>query len=1231
MNTVELRAALTPKSRRTTVSTSMLGPSADELPVSGLGSRRLVIEHAELAPGDPIRLTGRCDLLHVRDMPVELTAKDSENGAARLLLRFTLPPGWTFGTSFPELPHTTDWNPAHSARTSVQLDQLALSDAEFVFATEEGPHPARPGVRLAAGLNFVADLGTGALLGDAAALLGHSGTRPLFGQVRLKGARTAPPLGPGQWPWQEPLALLPGISLRAELGLAATVRGARFEGVVLRVHSPLTRQWLDQNPTYGPVVAYTGRFALGVGETAGGAEGAGRPSGGGGVEAEAVAPVDTGARTLPLLVSFRGATLAGLAGLAPLLGKQDPQALLPAKLGRALGRIELERAGVELSAVPGDEGVSWASVTVGLPELSWPVAGDLLTVTALHATFEAAPTLRLSLAGQVEIGGVPVEVAANSDDGLTLHARAAPAQPLDLAALLTRYAPGVTAPSGLLVDTLAAEMAPGRHYAMALTMAACRPWQLPLGPAGLTVADVSLYLAKPHDGPATGSVGGRVELAQVGSIQFGYARPGPLVLRGFVPRARLSELAAALLDRPVALPEGFDLDLRDSTALIRAEGEEYQFQLGTHVDGLGSLALQVQRVDGNWGLAAGLDLGDGGAAALPGVGGVTEAFQRQFGLRKLLLVLATFDGADFPFPDLAVFDDPRLSGGLPQPSQRLRAGLTVYGQWTLDPARREERLLSRLLGEQPVFEVALHLGTNPARDAVLLADYRTTVLGRELHGAFGGRIDDGRISLFLEGTLPLEIQGQVQSLGLRLRFLPNGALLSGSMTGPTAISFGGFQLADLAVEVGVDWEGVPTLGVAATVAAPGLTSSLAVLFDSTDPGRSLVAGSLGDLTLRQVADAIAGARVPEGLAALLHRIAIRGTGRFTIDGSLAPHLDALDLGKAAPALRAGGLTLTAPDKALLIVIEPGRRWHLTDRSGPALRHYRLTRAGAGLASGTGSTIEVSLDAQLYAAPQDVRIDAIHYPQGCLVSGELELFGLHSRSEITVRPQTGLSVESVLDRVVVGDERVFVLESDRPGSGPHLSVATFARPEHTDPREREPHASIHGTVLLFGMRRALDVELTADGLDFGVEHDPLPGLRLKLDLRCRLRGRTDLEVDGTVELTGRHSGPGPARPVGRRLRPAGQAAPAGSGRVAGGGHRRRPHRAGPDLRLVALPVHRRALPRTARADGAGGRHRLRPLGSRLRPRMGGGRPRRTDHRDRRRRPGTHRALRAPLGR
>lgn len=1123
MDSDRLRAALTPKRGQTVLSREVLGPLAAELlgPAPGPG---LAVHVPELSPDGPVRLRGVCSLLRVDDVPVLLTADDDGHGGTRLLVRFTLPRGWTFGTSFPDLPQTTDWDLSRPAPTSVPLDQFTVSGAEFVFASAPGPHPDRPGAQLVAGLNLVADLGPGGLLGEAVALLGlrQSATVPLYGRVRLDGAATARPLEPGQWPWQEQQEQqpVPGLDLRADLGLAATVRGARFDGIVLRAHTPLTRQWVESNPTYQPVVAWTGRFGLGEG----------------GIEAEAVAPVHTGAPSSLLLVSFRSARLAGLTGLSPLLDKQDPHALLPDGLAKALGRIELQQVAVELSAEPGQEGVTWASATVGLPDLDWQVAGDLLTVTSLRATFESARTLRLSLTGQLDVGGVPLEAIAASDDGFTLYARSAAERPLDLTALVERYAPGVGVPSGLLVDTLAADVAPGRYYALALSMPDGHPWRLPVGPAGLSLHGLSLHLAKPHDGAATGSLSGRIALDRVGSIDFGYARPGPLLLRGFVPRARLSDLAAALVDGPVQLPRGFDLEFLDSTVLVGAEGEDYRFRLATRMTGLGALVLQVQRVGAHWGLAAGFDLKDErpqddgpqddeaesseAQAAVPAAVGVAKQFQERFGLQELLLVLSTFDGADIRFPSLAVFDDPRLPASLPPLSQRLRAGLTAYARWRLSPTDHQQRLLATVVGEHADFGVALHLGTDPARDAELLADYRSTVAGQELHGSFGARLDDGRFSLFLDGTLPLRIQGHVQTLSLELRFLTTGALLSGSMTGTTAVTFAGFHLANLAVAIGLAVDGAPTLGVAATVAAPGLTSSLAVLFDSTASGHSMVAGSLGDLTLRQVAEAIAGVPLSDEAAAVLERVAVRGTKRFTVPGALATALDALDLTRAAPALRQGGVALEQPGNALLIIVEEGRRWQLTDRSGTGPRHSRLHRAGTGLRhyrlhrAGATGDIEVSLDAQLYVAPQAVRIGAAVYPSGYWVSGELELFGLRSRTEFSVDPAVGLSVESTMDRLVVGGEQILVIEGVQPGTGPSLSVSTVDRP---GAQQRDAHATLNGRLLLFGMERSLRAEVKADSLSFGVTHEPLPGLRLELDLDCRLRDRTDLEVDGRLAL------------------------------------------------------------------------------------------------------------------
>ncbi|MFE0460210.1 hypothetical protein ACFW1A_13285 [Kitasatospora sp. NPDC058965] len=1096
MDSIELRAALEPESGRTVLSAGVLGPLADELLGPGPTGRRLVVDHAELDPPDPqgsIRLTGRCTLLQVEDLVVRLTAEPGAHGGLRLLVRFALPADWTFGTSFPELPQTPDWNPANPSPTSVPVDQLDLGNAEFVFATEAGPLPGRPGVQLVAGLNTVADLRVGALLGEAAGLLGlrQQLTTPLFGRVRLAGAAEPAPLAPGQWPWQQQAEPPPGLSLRADLAQASAVRGADFTGIALRVHSPLTQEWLARNPTYRPVVAFTGGFSLGAD----------------GVAGEAVAPVATGGWSLPLLASFRNARLADLTGLAPLLGKQDPRALLPDTLRSALKHIELERVCVELSAGPGHEGISRLSATVGLPELDWQVVTDLLRVTALHLTFEAVPALRLELAGQVEIAGLPLQVLATGDNGLTLYGRTAPGSPLNLSALLARYAPGIAAPAdGLSVDALAVELAPGSHYALALSTAAANPWHLALGPTGLTVHDLSLRLTKPHDGPATGAIAGTVELDGVGSLAFACDRPGPLRLRGEVPQARLSRLVAALLGRAVTLPEAFDLDFRDSSVLIHADDQYARFQLATTVAGLGSLALEVRRTAAAGEFAAGIALGEADLTQLHGVGGVIAEFRNTLGLRNLLLVYSTFDAPDFRFPALADFEAPGLAGTLPPLTQQLDAGLTAYGTWQLNPDDERQALLAEVVGGPAAFEVALHLGT----DQYLRAAFRSTVCRQQIAGEFGARLHHGSLSLYLKGTVELLIQGHAQKLRAELRFLPSGALLTGSMTGTTAVSFAGFQLANLAVAIGVAVDGAPTLGVSATVAAPGLSSSVSVLIDTTatTPGGSLVVGSLGDLTLHQVAESIVGTPLSAEAAAVLGRMAIRGTGRFTIPGALAAALDALEVDPLKAALLRGGVPFDGPGEPLLIIVEPGSHWQLTVPTGDGPRHYGLHR------DNSNADITVSLDAQLYVAPEAVTFGGVVYPRGYRVSGELELFGLRSRSDVSVDPNLGLSLESSMDRLVVGGEQVLVLEGDVPGSGPSLSVATTERPGQ---QRSDAHATISGRLRLFGMERSLHAEVTADSLVFAVRHEPIQGVMLQLDLDCRLRDRTDLAVAGTLGL------------------------------------------------------------------------------------------------------------------
>ncbi|WP_298373046.1 hypothetical protein [Azospirillum sp.] len=88
---------------------------------------------------------------------------------------------------------------------------------------------------------------------------------------------------------------------------------------------------------------------------------------------------------------------------------------------------------------------------------------------------------------------------------------------------------------------------------------------------------------------------------------------------------------------------------------------------------------------------------------------------------------------------------------------------------------------------------------------------------------------------------------------------PNGVLVSGSYTGSALkVSFGVglVQLTDLALAVGIDFEGVPSVGLAATADFCGHGASVAVMIDSTNPMQSILVGSVSDILARR--DAVPG-------------------------------------------------------------------------------------------------------------------------------------------------------------------------------------------------------------------------------------------------------------------------------------------------------------------------------------------------------------------------------------
>lgn len=227
---------------------------------------------------DTVRVTGKASLLGVPEMNVTALAVTGPEGPI-VTVRFDLPTGlsgsnaWTFGQSFPDLPpfYVGDdgvWEADSTRSRSSQnlLNRIVLSDAAYVITTAESLVDETTGARIRAGLNFVARCDPTGMIGLLGSVLTGGGSVALGGPVVVPKAaehtlafRPVPDL---RYPWDLP-ELVPGIHLHADLGIDLALGEAlRFHDVGLRIYSPTSSDWLEANPSYGPVVAAVGTLDI---------------------------------------------------------------------------------------------------------------------------------------------------------------------------------------------------------------------------------------------------------------------------------------------------------------------------------------------------------------------------------------------------------------------------------------------------------------------------------------------------------------------------------------------------------------------------------------------------------------------------------------------------------------------------------------------------------------------------------------------------------------------------------------------------------------------------------------------------------------------------------------------------------------------------------------------------------------------------------------------------------
>jgi hypothetical protein len=1084
---------------------SILGEQLSRL----TGGAPIIVQSATRSTqGNVVQVTGKAAFLKIADLPVTVTAVAGDDGPA-ITLRFTLidgPPGpnpWLFSRSFPDLPafnialSTDNLLKDEDQMPSVNLlDRLPVADAAFVLTTLAAGTDPVTGAPVQAGLNFVARCVPAGLVGLLGSVANQATPISLSGPILVPRPTEATlPMAaprPLTFPWEsaEPV---PGIDLRADLGIDGQLGQAlRLSDVNLRVYCPPTQAWSDANPAYFPVLAATATLAI--------------PSASLSVNMTALGL--TSLSSMILVGRFEGVTLGKLEQLADVMGAGDLASCLPDDVRQGLAKLDALSLDAMTLQLGWDLAVNCVGVNVGLRGIDTKVLPGV-TLQGLTAAFSVVQpfgpgrALSAQLGGSITFAGVPLDITVDLPE-IAARARTTAGVNLPLRVLFQEI--GLPAPPDLTIDELQLGIARDGSRSIFATLAKSSPWTIDLGPVPLTISDVTVFASKPASGSASASFSGGIALGDDLELAISCQTPGDFSMQGELPDVRLLELAGKLTNQSLALPGGFDLAFTDSSVLIVKAGADLTFRLATSVATLGTVAFEARRVSSGqntWGFAVGVDLSGAGLSSLPGLGAL-KAFEDFFHLDELLLVVASFSDPSFTFPSLAAFNSPNIqSGNLKLPAQAggVIAGLNVYARWTIDTRSREQALLRSVLGLNPTLGITLQIGTNPSADSRLYVSYNTTIQGHSLSCQFGGQMSNGQVGLFLTGTLLATIQGQPVRFDVTMLFVANGAFISGSMLG--SVTFEGLTLSNLAVVIGINWEGIPSLGIAATLTASRFQSSLAFFFDSTDPSRSMLAGALSDLSLKDVLDTFAGAVIPSEIDAALSDVAVEGTNSFSIDAGLAAALDHLQLDLVAAAFASHGVTIPGSSAQVLVVVgKPGKSWFLTDMT--TMRHY-------GLAARNGA-IQVSLEAQFYCAPQATSIGTLRFPQGFFVDAGLNIFGLHASAMVLIWPSQGIALEGAMNRIVLGSEALFSIESNDGKSGPRLSAATFNQPQAS---VRGPHFQIDGRLNLLGLMRGATIKLTNKQFEFDINGTLLPGF--DYDLRGHFNGPANLGAGGSVKI------------------------------------------------------------------------------------------------------------------
>ena len=1036
-------------------------------------------------------VTGKASFLNIPDLPLTARFAPNEDNEVVATLRYTLIDGsntsrkWAFGRSFANLPL-----PDTGSSDKPLLDSLLFSYAEVVVTNHPQTHP-ECGVVLEPGINFVAKVRPSGVLGVAGTLLASEEDVVISGLIKLPpddSSLSLPdlsvdPTGAQVYPW-EVADQLPGVHLKINLRSGLRIGKGRLEDLTLRLYCPLESDWLMRGDHYQPLIGVTGNLVVPDAD----------------LKIEMIGRNVPGLNSVFFEARMEGMSVSNLSKLSGLTGQKKLFGGAPTGLQKALeGAAKIELLDLAFGVSMGKAGVDVSSITVqiGAPNVNWKLWKNHIVLTGVGSRLTInspfnTPSVDAQVWGCSEIEGVPIKMSATSAGGWAFMATLEEGQTIPLGKLMKSYTPTVEAPANLTIDDMLLVVGVGSGLRLVGGVAQSPGWTIQLGTERLTVKDLKFDLGVTWNGDVAGQFRGSVKLGSV-ELELKYAVPGEVTLRSECDEITLKELSKRFTGSKRLLPSGFNPRVTDAVVLLKTGKQGTVFQVGGSSGGDCFVFEASKAPSRGWGFASGLRLTDPRLSKLPGLEAL-KPLEKVVKLEDLTVVAANYESKDFRFPALSSFSNPTLTNqNMPMPAQSsgLQPGLNVFAAWRLDTSNKQMKLVRKMLGLDPKLDVTVQVSPQPAKGSRVFVDYETTVNKKwPLDCQLGFGVNEGTPEFFLAGELQAKIQKQPCTFDVAMSVVKSGMYLGGTMEG--TVTFDTLKLSNLSLMFGMNWGGVPSLGVAGEIDMPKFSGSVALMFDANDPSRSLVAGSVSDLTLRDVVGGLAKVtKVPASVRKTLDRIGLEGTQGFTLPVNAAAALDDIDLPAVAKAFKQYGKVSLASsaDQVLLVVKKPGKSWRLTDLKNNMM-HYQLTKTVKG--------IVVTLDPQLYVAPQSTQIGTLQFDQGFFLNGILNIMGFKWASTVNVSARKGVAVDTYLNKpLVIYKSQFFAISDTKAKTGPRLSVSTYNQPKHAVKEFRKPHFYISGKMALLGLDVAATyVEISESGFHFYFEQNQRLGIGCK---------------------------------------------------------------------------------------------------------------------------------------